>query len=783
MSFSSTLRSIFLLLLSAWLLVEGRSEVAASAQSSPSKEDLVAAGQRALEAALGTGELKDQLHDLEDTFRRAVGSGANSLLAQATASAGAEPEGRKVPAQVPTPAAAPVNPASPPAAPARTPSEPDTAPKRAPAAEPTPTPSAQLITEQDRIHPVIEPPLPEGDFGPALADADPLADAETPLPSADGRDALPPISPEVPLSGADLSATPTGGAVVGLIRKLVERGIIPEEDAKAMIAQARAEAETQQIQMQADAIAVAEVAAAQVVAEQQAAAATRSPLQDARDAMRVSYIPAPVRMQLKDEIKSELAASGVGSGPYRLPPGWPDWVTKIKPSGEIRVRFEGDLYPEGNDNTGAFPNFNAINTGAPFDVTGTEFAPQWNVDQHRTRFRLLARFGLGIDLGDNFSAGLRIGTGDNNSPVSANQSMGLANQAQGGQFSDYALWLERAYIRYDLGGGEDSGAFTFWTGRFDNPFFSTPLIFDEDLGFDGFAVRLAYNYRNSIMPSVVAGAFPVFNTDLNFSSNRPEKFPSYDKYLFAVQTGTQINFSRHWNGKIAAAYYNFYNVEGRLSTPFVPLSPDDAGDTDNSRPSFAQKGNTYMALRDILPDPSNDFGAINQWQYFGLATPFENFVLTGEVNYDGFEPVRVSVVGEFAQNLAYNSGQINEVAVNNRGAVIADDPDIDTSSIGAYEGEAYAWLLDLVVGHAELDKAGAWQMSLGYRYIGSDAVVDGFNDSDFGLGGTNMKGFTAAGRLALNPNVYLGVRWFGAESIAGPQFDMNILQFDIGAKF
>ena len=607
------------------------------------------------------------------------------------------------------------------------------------------------------------------------------------MPGTEGMTSEAPPPDAAPLAAADISATATGGAVVGLIRKLVEKGIIPEQEAKAMITQARAEAQTHQLQMQADAMAVAQVAASQAVAEQEAADALRSPLEEAREEMRVSYIPAPVRMQLKDEIKSELAASGVGggggSGQYKLPPGWPSWVTKIKPSGEIRVRYEAALYPTNNDATGAFPNFNAINTGQPFDVTGTQFAPQYNTDQDRTRFRLLARLGLGIDLDDHFSAGMRIATGDNNSPVTANQSMGLPYQGQGGNFSKYAIWLDRAWIRYDLGGGEDEAALAVWAGRFDNPFFSTPLIFDTDLGFDGIAARASYNYRNAIIPSIVAGAFPVFNTDLNFSSNQPQKFQSYDKYLLAVQAGTKVNLSRHWNTEVAAAYYYFQNIEGKLSSPYTPLTINDAGDTDNSRPSFAQKGNTYRPLRQIVPDASNDYGAINQWQYFGLATPFRNLALTGKLNYDGFEPVRVSLVAEYVRNTAFDSQAINAVAVNNRGAVVADDPNVDTFEYGAYEGSGDAWLIDLLVGHAKLDKALAWQLSFGYRWIGSDAVVDGFNDSEFGLGGTNMKGFTVGGRLALSPNVYVAARWFGSESIAGPQLDMNIFQFDIGAEF
>ncbi len=562
--------------------------------------------------------------------------------------------------------------------------------------------------------------------------------------------------------------------------------MLTKDDAQGMVTQAQAEAEVQKAQQESDMFAIAQVAAVQTMTDQSLSGQKPlSPLEASRQEMMtsVNYIPAPVRAQITEDIKRELGLTVGGSQENKPPPGLPTLLARLKPEGEIRFRYEADLYPSGNNNEGAFPNFNAINTGSPFDVTGFDFAPQWNTDQNRNRYRMLVRLGAGIELDDNFSAGLRIGTGENNSPVSANQSLGLANQAQGGQFSDYAIWLERAYIRYDLGGGEDEAALALMVGRFDNPFFSTPLIFDNDLGFDGTAVRLSYNYQNVVIPTLVAGAFPVFNTDLNFASNAPQKFQSYDKYLLAIQGGTQINFARNWSTQVAAAYYYFYNIEGKLSSPFYAYTEDDQGDTDNSRPSFAQKGNTYFPIRDIIADAYNDYGAINQWQYYGLATPFQNLAFTGKLTYDGFEPVSVSLIGEVIQNVAFNKSEINDIAVNNRGEVVADDPDIDTDNIGDFEGSGTAWLVDLEVGHAQLDKLGAWQLAFGYRWIGSDAVVDGFNDSDFGFGGTNMKGFTVAGRLALSPQVYLALRWFGSESIAGPQFDMNIFQFDVGAQF
>ena len=577
-----------------------------------------------------------------------------------------------------------------------------------------------------------------------------------------------------------------GRVVTDLIGKMAERGVISSEEAthaKEKVAQAEAQARVQKAQTESDMFAIAQIAAVQTLTSQavnqhQSYSALEASRQEMMASTGVTYIPAPVREQMVDDIKRELGHSIASGGEQKPPPGLPTLLAHLRPEGEIRFRYEADLYPSNNDATGAFPNFNAINTGQPYNtgLNNPDGAPQWNTDQNRNRYRMLVRLGMGIDLGDNVSAGVRFATGDNNSPTTANQSLGLANQGQGGQFSKYAIWLERAYLRYDLGEINDA-AFTLWVGRFDNPFFSTQLIFDNDLGFDGAAARLSYNYEGIVTPSIVAGAFPVFNTDLNFSSNQPQKFASYDKYLFAIQAGTKVNLAKNWSSEVAAAYYDFYNIEGQLSSPYVPLSASDAGNTDNSRPSFAQKGNTYRPLRNIIPAPQNNFGTINQWQYYGLATPFRNLALTGRLDYDGFEPARVSLIGEVVQNLAFNSGAIDQIAINNRGDAVAP------SSLGSFEGSGTGWLVDLMIGHEKLDKRGAWQATFGYRWIGSDSVVDGFNDSEFGLGGTNMKGFTFGGRLALTPNLYLAARWFGSESIAGPQFDMNIFQIDIGAKF
>jgi hypothetical protein len=271
----------------------------------------------------------------------------------------------------------------------------------------------------------------------------------------------------------------------------------------------------------------------------------------------------------------------------------------------------------------------------------------------------------------------------------------------------------------------------------------------------------------------------VFNTDFNFATNNPSKYESEDKYLFAGQIGTDLTLNKDLNAKIGGAIYYFDNIEGHLSSPFTPLTTSDQGNTDDSRPAFAQNGNTYFPIRDIVPTAENDFGTIDQFQYYGLATPFHELDFTGQLNYDHFAPIRVSLIGEYVQNVAFDGGKISAIAVNNRGPVTS------SGAPGAFLGGNSGWIVTFKVGDAALVKPGDWDIDVGYRYLQSDAVVDGFNDSDFGapLYGTNLKGYTVGGDLAIGHQVWLGLHYMSANAIIGPPFASDVVQFDINGKF
>jgi hypothetical protein len=630
------------------------------------------------------------------------------------------------------------------------------------------------------------PPAPDPAAAPGTPPASPdLAAAPPPAPSSPDTagapgpnlaSANPPLPPSAPAPTSDAAAdpTPSQSVTINLIHLMVTKHLITQTDADGLIKQAEQEAATARATAQAAAKSSAETASSTENAASAAPADSSLPEENVPDdTVHVAYVPDVVKNQIRDEVTEEVMKKEGGGlktneGPALTATGYP--IFRVH--GDIRVRYDGNFFPDGNDNTGGLPNFNAINTGAPFNTAGVNFPAENDVDQNRTRFRLRARLGTEIDFGDGFTAGLRAGTGSDDSPVTENQTLGGANNGQGGDFAKYQIWLDRGYIRYQYGVQPDRNV-TMSIGRFDNPFYSTTMIWADDIGFDGLALKANYKVANGVVPFLIGGAFPVFNTDFNFASNQPEKFSSQDKYLMAGQGGVNWQITPDFHTTLAVSDYYFKNMAGRLSSPFTPLSAADVGDTDDTRPSFAQNGNTYRPIRDIVPDAANDFGTINQYQYYGLATQFNEVALTGQIDYSHFDPFHLALIGEAVENTAFDRNAVASIAVNNQDAS------------GNFNGGNMGYNIRLVVGQAALNTFGDWNVAFGYRYIESDAVVDAFNDADFGgpLTGTNLKGYTLEGNFAITKYIWSRLRFYSSNSIAGGTYKNDLIQFDINAHF
>ncbi|TRL37407.1 hypothetical protein FM996_02630 [Methylosinus sporium] len=560
-------------------------------------------------------------------------------------------------------------------------------------------------------------------------------------------------------------------ATVNLVNLLVKQGVLTEEQAKSLIEQAANEA---YVQRQAAKDATVKAGEAAKVAA--AAATAASP----PGAKHVTYVPEVVKRQLREDIKKEVMAQAEKEN-WASPGKYPEWASRIRFYGDMRIRYRGIYYPSGNDQVNAV-NFNAINAGSPYDVSNANayYYPTYDVTQDRNQFRFRGRLGMLADLHEGFSTGLRFAGGENNSPVSQNQTFAY----NGGNFSKYSLWIDRAFFKY-----QPIQEISLTAGRMDNPFWSpTDLVWYRDLGFDGFAAQARHEVVDGVTAFVSGGAFPTFNTDLNAGINLPSydqgpptKLPSHDKWLFAGQLGVAAKFEESYAFKVAAAYYDFSKVQGQLSSPCRVYSASDACNTDLTRPSFAQRGNTYMPLRSIIADTSNSGGTTGQYQYFGLAQQFRPVVASGEIDFGHFDPIHVVLDGEYVLNTAFDGRVRPDILANNLIGAFQISP--NTWFPGHYVGGKYGYLASATVGHKDIRHLWDWNVFAGYKYLGSDAMVDAFVDSDFGLGGTNLKGYFVGANLGVGENVWLAMRWMSADNIAGVPYAVDVLHVDLNGKF
>lgn len=503
------------------------------------------------------------------------------------------------------------------------------------------------------------------------------------------------------------------------------------------------------------------------------------------DVKRVPYIPEVVKAELRKEVKDELLEE-MKKNNWAAPSAFPEWTKRIKLQGDARIRYEIDNFGNGNA-VDYYPDFNAINTGSPFDILFRDPSSEhWlNTTQRRARARLRARLDVEANVGQGFFSEIRIVTGDGPTPVSTNQTIG----ASGGLFSKYQIWVDRVNIRYQPFGGP-KGELMFMLGRFENPFFRTDLSWDDNVNFDGLAARGSLPLGEHWRPFLTGGAFPIFNTLFDFATERPDKFKSRDKWLYAAQAGTEWKPNPRVGLGLAVAFYFFDRVQGVTSSECDTHIKSVTCDTDHSRPSFAQKGNTYRPLRTpsiAALDAELNSGA-SEYQYFGLSSGFRDLVYTARLEWLAVPGLMLALEGEFIHNVAFQPSNVAAEAVNNFKP--CNPTDLDCLANPPYGGGNKGYLARLTVGSPtlshrwdSLSRRWDWSVAVSYRYMQSDAMLDAFANSEFALGGTNNKGFIAAATLALADNVLFTARWLSSDVIVGPQYSTDVLHLDMNVRF
>ncbi|MEK6714989.1 MAG: putative porin [Candidatus Omnitrophota bacterium] len=202
------------------------------------------------------------------------------------------------------------------------------------------------------------------------------------------------------------------------------------------------------------------------------------------------------KIRIQDEVKQAL----------------PGWVKNMEWKGDLRLRNEYiDKDPgRGND---------------------------------RQRIRL--RYGFKSKVNDKVSFSAGLASGNDNAATSTNQTLEQ-------EFDKKAIWIDYAFVNYDP---------TAWLnlkgGRFPNPFFTTDMVWDSDINFDGGVIALKHALNSAESKTPLEGYFTSAFLPIDNRSTSAR-----DLWLLGLQGGVNAKFADFASLKSGLAFYNFHSLEG-----------------------------------------------------------------------------------------------------------------------------------------------------------------------------------------------------------------------------
>ncbi|MBI5773188.1 MAG: putative porin [Verrucomicrobia bacterium] len=273
--------------------------------------------------------------------------------------------------------------------------------------------------------------------------------------------------------------------------------------------------------------------------------------------------------------------------------GMPDWVTALKISGDVRLRYDGIYFDPGAGGT-----------------TG--------VDRNRLRHR--TRVGITASLMDDFEVGVRFTSGENKStgnngmgdPISGNDSFTFNG-------SKKLVWLDLAYAKWNALNTPAWSA-TFIGGKMENPFVFDEVVFDSDYTPEGLAWQVGYNVNDRHALKFNTGLFSLAEVSGS----------SHDSYLF----GAQLRWDAAWSPKWATSV----GLSGLAISDKQALTHAAAGVNPNV--PDVSRGNTRVSSTGALTSSFNPF----------IVDAALTYTMESFPKYPGAFPIKLG--GEYINNPA-----------------------------------------------------------------------------------------------------------------------------------
>jgi Putative porin len=541
-----------------------------------------------------------------------------------------------------------------------------------------------------------------------------------------------------------------------LIKQLVKQGILSDKTANEMIKQAEDDADQQ-------------VAEAKSAAPKEAATKEAVPA----DEVRVAYVPDFVKDDIRQQVRSELREEVVGDvlakakkEQWGLPNALPEWTKRFKLSGDMRLREQSSFYASDNTANSYIDWLNVNALGGITNATNNN-AEYLNTTRDRNQARERFRLGIDANVAEGLDAGIRLATGNIRNPVSTNQTLGNYD-------GRYEFTVDRAFLKYNMVDDNKFNWLTAMGGRTPNPFFTggSELVWDEDLSFEGASGTVRHRLSESGLSDAIGGKGPtVFATAGIFPLQSSTGLSTSDKWLFGGQTGLDWGFDNQDSLQIGAGYFDYRNIQAKPSSNLNVLGAtcnngSTTAESTQSAPQYMQYGNT---LTPICLDSTGQVGLV------GLASNYRILDINAVYDLALFAPTHLKFSADYAKNLGYSVINPNNNIVNGG---------LNTGQ--TYKGETNAFQVRADLGWPKVDAFGKWSVFTYYKYLERDAVLDAFTDSDFHLGGTNVKGWTVGGNYGLVKNVWLTGRWLTGNRISGgpnSQYGVDVMQLDLNTRF
>jgi Putative porin len=513
--------------------------------------------------------------------------------------------------------------------------------------------------------------------------------------------------------------------VVNLLQALVDKGLLTREQAQMLVKQAQDKA----------------AADAAARAAQNAAAAKED-----ENAVRVTRVPQIVKDEISKQVAQEVEPAVVADvvkqakqEKWGVPAALPEWLSRVEVFGDVTLRAQADLLPSDNSSN-TILNFQAINTAGG---QGKLANPFLNTTEDSDRLRLRARLGVSAALDPHWSAVIRLASGSLTDPGSESQTLGNYG-------ARYTIGLDEAYIRWASNPVGQLSWMSAQGGRFLNPWLSpTELIYARDLTFEGVSstwrLALPFGSQGGPEPTHVfftAGAFPLLDQPT---------LPAQNKWMVGGQLGINAPWAQNTQRlRLAAAFYDFLDIEGRRNTPDSTL-------LNYTAPAFLRNGNSVFDISNSTTDPTVNL--------YALASKFRLIDLTANYQWDVGRH-EFFIDAEAVRNEGYRKSLVDAL----------------TGQI-APRAENIGFVGDVGFGDPAIAELWDWRARIGYRYVRSDAVIDAWTDADFHEGGTNVAGYFVWAELGLGHNVWTRVRYMSGNEIDGPRYGLDVVQLDLSTRF